>query len=194
MSTEGNLITNLTIGEKLGKSDHSIVRFHINLSYQATKKTIQKLDFRRADFNQLKEKVRNLNYVHNGNFDNIWTSFIDAYRETRTTCIPYRQTSSNGTLQPKWFNREIANKIKERNRIHKLLTAHNTPERTTTHRKLCREVDKLVRIAKSDEEKRVALASKENPKEFYSYVNSREPIKNKIGPLKDEDDVLIIND
>ena len=126
LSTEDNLISNLTIGEKLGKSDHSIVRFHINLSYQATKKTIQKLDFRRADFNQLKEKVRNLNYVHSGNFDNIWTSFIDAYKEMRTTCIPYRQTSSNGTLQPKWFNREIANKIKERNRIHKLLTVHNT--------------------------------------------------------------------
>ena len=112
----------------------------------------------------------------------------------RTSCIPYRPTVSRGNLQPKWINREIANQINEGNGIHKLLTEHNTPERTASHRKLCREVDKLVRTVKSIEEKRVALASKENPKDFYSYVNGRKPIKINIGPLKHEHGVLITTD
>jgi hypothetical protein len=43
-------------------------------------------------------------------------------------------------------------------------------------------VKRLTRAAKRDEEHRVAAACKQNPKEFFDYVNSRKPIKAKIGP------------
>ena len=62
------------------------------------------------------------------------------------------------------------------------------------HKKLCRKVDKLVRNAKINEEKRVASASKRNPKEFFGYVSSRKPIKNNISPLKDSEGNLVTND
>ena len=51
------------------------------------------------------------------------------------------------------------------------------------HIKECRNVDKLIRRAKLNEEDRVAAAAKDNPKAFFAHVNSRKPVKNTIGPL-----------
>ena len=52
------------------------------------------------------------------------------------------------------------------------------------HIKECRNVDKLIRRAKLNEEDRVAAAAKDNPKAFFAHVNSRKPVKNTIGPFK----------
>ena len=68
---------------------------------------------------------------------------------------------------------------------------------------LRRQVKTLVRAAKRNEEMRVALLCKENPKEFFKYVNSRKPISKKIGPLEDtngnlhfsdEENAVLLND
>ena len=59
------------------------------------------------------------------------------------------------------------------------------------HIKECRNVDKLIRRAKLNEEDRVAAAAKDNPKTFFAHVNSRKPVKNTIGPLKDRTGSII---
>ena len=194
LTTEDNLISNLTVGENLGKSDHRIIRFEINIPKQIEEKTIKKLDYRRGNFTQLKEYTKNLQYNEDGDIDTYNESFIKEYKENRARCIPYRKILSNGTPQPKWFNRTIGNKIKERDRKHKSMGLHPTSFERAEHKKLCREVDKLVRNAKIKEEKRIASASKENPKEFFAYVNSRKPIKNNISPLRNKEGKLVTVD
>ena len=57
-----------------------------------------------------------------------------------------------------------------------------------------RNVDKLIRRAKLNEENRVAAAAKDNPKAFFAHVNSRKPVKNTIGPLKDRTGSIISSD
>ena len=47
------------------------------------------------------------------------------------------------------------------------------------HIKECRNVDKLIRRAKLNED-RVAAAAKDNPKAFFAHVNSRKLVKNTI--------------
>ena len=194
LSTEDNLISNISVGEYLGKSDHRIVRFEINIPQKKEQKIIKKLDYRRGNITQLKEYLKTLTYNVNESIDTHWESFLENYKEKRERCIPYKKVLPDGTPQPKWFSRTIANKINERNRKHKTVVAHPTPRLKAEHKKLCREVDKLVRNAKINEEKRVASASKDNPKEFFAYVNSRKPIKNNISPLKDSEGNLITSD
>ena len=63
------------------------------------------------------------------------------------------------------------------------------------HIKECRNVDKLIRRAKLNEEDRVAAAAaKDNPEAFFAHVNSRKPVKNTIGPLKDRAGSIISSD
>ena len=194
LTTEDNLISDLVVGEKLGKSDHNIVRFCMNIPHTKEKKMHQKLNFRHADYNKLRTLVAPMVYQDNGKIDNVWDSFSKEYMIRQNTCIPYQAVPVAGNPQPKWFNREIAQKIGERDRAHKLKLSKPSLENDAAHRKLCREVDKAVRHAKYNEEHRVAVASKNNPKEFFAHVHSRKPIKNAIGPLKDENDAIVGTD
>ncbi|XP_068240153.1 uncharacterized protein [Palaemon carinicauda] len=73
------------------------------------------------------------------------------------------------------------------------MTLHQTTAYNPVANGIAQEVE-LVRKAKINEEKRVASASRENPKEFFAYVSSRKPIKNNISPLRDSESNLITND
>ncbi len=57
-----------------------------------------------------------------------------------------------------------------------------------------REAQTIIRVAKRNQEIRIAELTKVNPRKFFSYVNDRKPIKSKIGPLKDPQGVLHIDD
>ena len=194
LTTEDDLISNLTVGENIGKSDHQIVRFQINIPHQKVKKVIKKLDYQKSNWIQLKEYTRILEYDESSDVDVHWDSLVANYKEKRARCIPYKKVLPDGTPQPKWFNRTIAKKIKKRDKKHKSMGPQPSPREKTEHKRLCREVDKEVRSAKFNEEKRVASASKENPKEFFAYVNSRKPIKNNISPLRDSEGNLVTSD
>ena len=100
----------------------------------------------------------------------------------------------NGTKQPEWFNKSIAEAISNRQKAYNISKLRPLPETKVAHMKECRNVDKLIRRAKLNEEDRVAAAAKDNPKAFFAHVNSRKPVKNTIGPLKDRTGSIISSD
>ena len=55
-------------------------------------------------------------------------------------------------------------------------------------------VVKEIRKAKNNFEKKLVKSIKINPKSFYSYVRSRAKTKDKVGPLKDANGKLILDD
>ena len=97
-------------------------------------------------------------------------------------------------LQPEWFNKSIAEAISNRQKAYNISKLRPSPETKVAHIKECRNVDKLIRRAKLNEEDRVAVAAKDNPKAFFAHVNSRKPVKNTIGPLKDRTGSIISSD
>ena len=182
------------VGEKLGNSDHNITRFSVNIPQVMEKKMHQKLNFHLANYSRLSSLVENIVYFENGAIDFVWESFTAEYVEKREACILYKNILVTGNPQPKWFNRVIASKIGERNKAHKFTVQQPSLENETKHKKLCKEVDRLVRKAKYDDKHRIAKVSKENPKKIFVYANSRKPIKNKIGSLRDENGILVTTD
>ena len=89
LTTEDNLVSNISVGENLGKSDHRIVRFEINIPQQKEQKIIKKLDYRWINITQLKEYLKTLAHNENENIDTHWDSFLKEYKEKRARCIPY---------------------------------------------------------------------------------------------------------
>ena len=95
-------------------------------------------------------------------------------------CVPQRKITPNGTKQPQWFNKSIAEAISNRQKAYNISKLRPSPETKVAHIKECRNVDKLIRRAKLNEEDRVAAAAKDNSKAFFAQVNSRKPVKNTI--------------
>ena len=114
--------------------------------------------------------------------------------KAQSSRIPQRKITPNGTKQPEWFNKSIAEVISNRQKAYNISKLRPSPETKVAHIKECRNVDKLIRRAKLNEEDRVAAAAKDNPKAFFAHVNSRKPVKNTIGPLKDRTGSIISTD
>ena len=59
-SSEDNMISKLSVGEKLGKSDHNMIRFEILTSFTKLEKSFMEPNFRKADFSRLRCEIRRL--------------------------------------------------------------------------------------------------------------------------------------
>ncbi len=57
-----------------------------------------------------------------------------------------------------------------------------------------REVQTMIRVVKRKKEIKIAELTKTNPSKFFSYVNDRKSIKNKLGPLNNQLGVFHIDD
>ena len=166
----------------------------VEFVFTKLEKSFMKPNFRKADFSRLRCEIRRLPKSGGTDAEQNWFSFKTEFMKAQSCCIPQRKITPNGTKQPEWFNKSIAEAISNRQKAYNISKLRPSPETKVAHIKECRNVDKLIRRAKLNEEDRVAAAAKDNPKAFFAHVNSRKPVKNTIGPLKDRTGSIISSD
>ncbi len=189
-TTEDDLVSSLTVDEPLGGSDHNLIRFSLRAPKIRVKvQQHSRPDLRREDFNGLRKGVCEMHLNLEQSVNESWCSFKDHFMVQQTLFVPSKKVGSP-LSQPKWFTREIAATIRKRKIAYRKSKGNDNPDIRRDYISLCRKVKVLVDRAKRDEELRIATLCKKNPKEFFSYVNSRKPIRNKIGPLHDANNVL----
>ena len=193
-SSEDNMISNVCVGEKLGKSDHYMVRFEIEASFSRSERLFAKPNFKRANFRRMRSEVEEIAVSEEIEVEGKWQSFKTKYIKAQSNCIPQMKINTSRTDQPKWFNRDIGKAIRDRQKAYKLSKEQPNEATTKVHIQKCREVSKLIRKTKLEYEDRIAAVVKENPKAFFAHVNSRKPVKSTLGPLKDQNERIISSD
>jgi len=101
----------------------------------------------------------------------LWQEFNGKYLGIQSLCIPIKRVGGPAKRNPLWFTREIATGIYERQALYCAARVDPTPQSEVLLYSQSRLVKRMVRQAKASEESRVALACKDNPREFYGYVN-----------------------
>ena len=170
------------------------MKFEIKANFSQKMKSFRKPNFRKANFEMLRNEVRKIEKSPKEDVESKWNSLKRKYMANRNNCIQQKKVNLSKPGQPKWFNQDIAKQIGDRQKAYKLSKLYPTQENIKFHKQQCRKVDSLIKRAKLENEHRVANAAKTNPKVFYAYVNSRKPIKNAIGPLKDVQGNVISSD
>ena len=193
-SSEDDLISNVEVRDRLGKSDHNMVKFEIKTNFSPKKRSFMKPDFKNANFERLRNEASKIERSSDVDVEIRWSSFRDKYQNVRNNCIQQKNVILNKPEQPKWFNKHIAKQIGEREKAYNLSKKYPTQENIEFHRQQCRKVDRMVKKGKLENEDRVAAASIINNKIFFAHVNSRKPIKSAIGPLKDAQGNIISSD
>ena len=112
----------------------------------------------------------------------MWQDLKSKYLSIQARCIPFKRVGGSAKVNPSWFNREIAAAILERKGLYRAARADPSPRADLLLARQRRLVKSLVRRAKAGEEQRVARACRDNPKEFFSYVNSHK-VRKPLGPL-----------
>lgn len=119
-STEDNLVSDLTVGEKLGKSDRNIVRLNVAIPYARVEYVCTRLDFHKAKFVNLCEGIRNIMISVDRDKDHSWNMYKTRLMDEQNSCIPNRRSTLSGKQQPKWYNRDMGKAIKDRKRSHSM--------------------------------------------------------------------------
>lgn len=187
-ASDEDLVHQVEVDECLGRGDHRMVFSSIIFqTHPELAEVRMKLNLRRADFGKLRRKLRELPPETPGTADAMWSGFRTRFMAVQSECIPVRRVGGSTKENPKWFSQEIGRAIRRRKQLNALSRREPNPETTRELVNQRRLVKRLVRRAKLAEERRVALACKTNPKEFYQHVSSRKGIRANIGPLKKAD-------
>ena len=97
------MISNLTVGEKLGKSDHIIVKFEIKANFLQKMKSFRKPNSRKDNFKMLRNEVRKIGKSPAVDVEFKWSSLKGKYMAIRNNCIYQKKIyiNSNEPGQPK---------------------------------------------------------------------------------------------
>ena len=191
LTSEDDLVNELSVGEELGGSDHRLVRF--SLKVPRVENAIlgsRKLDIRRANFAGFRSGLADARIEGGESAEDMWNGFKTTFMDLQSQFIPLKN-SRQTCVQPRWYNREIGQLLREKKSLYQQAKITGDFDE---YRRLARRVKSNIRVAKRSEELRVARLCKENPKEFFGYVNSRKPIRRKIGPLVNGDGALTHTD
>ena len=195
LTTDEDLVSDVSVGECLGSSDHNAVSFKVGVTVdkeQITSRSI--LNLRRADFETFNHCLLGLQPQPHGTPDEMWRGFKSDYLSIQERCIPRKRVGGSAKIKPKWFHDGLGREIRRRKLLYVAAMADPSQENCRLLYEQRRLVKRLVRQAKVAEEHRVASACKDNPKEFYAYVNSRKAVKKSIGPIKSSTGELVLND
>merc|ERR1712074_50058 len=186
----------------LGNSDHNMIEFEINIKYESKNNYTKVPNFRRANFNTFRERVSEIpwnNIFISKTTNEQWEILLDTILTAQNGSVPLKRKRTGNKNNPKWYSVEIGRLIKDRNNAHKNYTRTKSEADLNIFTERKRNVKRAVKTAKRNYERNIAGSCKENPKKFYEYVNNRNPVKNSIGPILDEnaalayDNVIIFN-
>ena len=112
-----------------------------------------------------------------------WTNFRDVLKNLELKNVPRRLKRKVNNNKPKWFNNEIQEAIKERNKTHKKYKLNPSELNKNAYNNSKRHVKRVIRFSKREYERLIARESKENPKRFFDYVSNKKPLREEIGPI-----------
>ncbi|CAJ0925797.1 unnamed protein product [Ranitomeya imitator] len=93
-----------------------------------------------------------------------------------------------------WLNKEVRQAINSKKKAFALLKQDGTIEALKNYREKNTLSKKLIKAVKKETEKHIAKESKTNPKLFFNYINSKRIKTENVGPLKNSEERMVVDD
>ncbi|CAM4599489.1 unnamed protein product [Lepidochelys kempii] len=153
------------------------------------------LDFRKADFDSLREWMARIPWGTNLKGKGVqesWLYFKESLLRLQGQTIPMSRKNSKYGRRPAWLNGEILADLKHKKEAYKKWkVGHMTREEYKNIAQACRND---IRRAKSHLELQLARDVKSNKKGFFRYVGNKKKAKECVGPLLNEGGNLVTED
>ncbi|CAM5089359.1 unnamed protein product [Eretmochelys imbricata] len=189
------LVGEAKVDGNLGGSDHELVEFRILTQGRKVSSRIRTLDFRKADFDSLRERMARIPWGTNMKGKGVqesWLYFKESLLRLQGQTIPMSRKNSKYGRRPAWLNGEILADLKHKKEAYKKWkVGHMTREEYKNIARACRND---IRRAKSHLELQLARDVKSNKKGFFRYVGNKKKAKESVGPLLNEGGNLVTED
>ncbi|XP_073188209.1 uncharacterized protein [Lepidochelys kempii] len=165
------LVGEAKVDGNLGGSDHELVEFRILTQGTKVSSRIRTLDFRKADFDSLRERMARIPWGTNLKGKGVqesWLYFKESLLRLQGQTIPMSRKNSKYGRRPTWLNGEILADLKHKKEAYKKWkVGHMTREEYKNIARACRNV---IRRAKSHLELQLARDVKKLQEEITARV------------------------
>ena len=183
-------MSNVKIGDKIG--DHQTIYFSTETEKESTALEKYNFNFRRANFDAMHDELVILERLIEGtDAAQGFEIFKNRVNDASSRHIPRKRITMNN---PSWINNDVKSAIARRQRVYQPSKLNNTEESIAEYATAKRQVKRSVKQAKRSRETNIATICKSNQKCFYSYVNERRIAREKVGPLKTPDGIVVTTD
>ena len=176
-------IENFSHISPVGASHHDVLAFEfVNEIDMVENSTVLKYKYSRGDYRQAEDLLRNVHWeeVFSGkSLDEKYNVFFEVCNGIVDRCVPKFVTSPR-VDRSKWLTHSARVAIEKKSRAWRRLKSRKTRARRLQYKRARNRATTLTRRARMNYEKRVAEDSKTNPKHFWSWVRSRNSVKENV--------------
>ena len=122
----------------------------------------------------------------------MWDTFRARINEAVEIYVPKKMRKSS--RRPLWWNRNVQRARKNRLRMWERQKETKIYQDYLAYKRALNKSTKEVRKAKKKFERKLAKNIKSDPKAFYKYARSKMKVKDRVGPLEDENGEVITDD
>ena len=191
LTDDEEMVREIRMVGKIGSSDHEAMTVDVAFGSKYEVRERWRRNYDRGDYEKMR---RELSLDWRAELDGLgveekWKKIEEKIKEATEKCVPWKKVSSN--RQPKWLTGDLKRMIREKRKAWTKWKKSRTDADKAKYKELEARVKKMVLNKKKSTEKAVAKDAKNNPKAFFSYINSCRESRPKIGPIRDKEGNVI---
>ena len=192
-TSDEDMVTVVKMIGKIGSSDHEAMVVELDVGTNIGIKERWIRDYDRGNYDQMR---RDLNvdwdaYLEGLGVEERWSRIEGMIEEACEKSVPWKKLSMNH--RPRWLTGDIRRMMKEKRKAWTRWKKNRMEVDRAKYKEIEGRVKKAIRNGKKSMEKKVAKNAKQNPKAFFSYINSCRATRTKIGPIRGENGNVIID-
>jgi len=187
---EPELVSEITVGDQLGNSDHNMISFRVQQNILDTKSTSQIRDYHRGDYDSIRSKLAEVDWdkFFTGTVDECWLRFKTLLLSLEEQFVPLRNTQSK--RKPIWMSYKALKSVKKKLKVFSKYKDKSHPAVQRANKKAKSHLTK----ARRSFENKLAANIKSDTKSFYAYARSKSKSKVQVTTLLNEHGMKLSDD
>lgn len=181
------MVSNLLISAPLGKSDHGVLAFQLNCYVDKMLHIKQRRNYNKGDYEKLRNELRidwnSLLDPLQHDIDNQFMAFQEKLEAACDRCIPYIKSTSEVKWRRPPIDKHTRKLIRQKNRLWTRYMETRDTVRFSEYCKCRNKVRAITRKTRKQFELQVAHKSRDEPKNFWNYANSKLKTRSRIPDL-----------
>ena len=191
LSSQKELVDNVKIYEPLGNSDHNQIHFDINVKSESKNKKTYKRNFHKGNYKDMRKYLAKLdwnNMLMNKTAIECWNILKYEIESIIDKFVPFRKR-----CRKKHLSEEAIRKIVLKQTMWRVYRRTRKEEDYANYKEALNAATTEIRRSKRSYEQKLACIIKNDSKSFYTYVRSKQNIRDKVGPLEDSAGIIILS-
>ena len=190
LSRDPDLVSNVTVIHNLGNSDHNMVCFSVHYEHEISNVNRIIRDFNKGNFDSMKDILAHTDWdsLMEGSVNDSWQNFKQLLWKLMDDYIPVKNISSTSkTMKPIWMTNKAFRLVRRKKRVFGKYKDSKHP----AVKSACKAAKAEIRRARKQFERKLAQNIKSDSKSFFAYARSKTKSKVQVGPLLDNNGVLL---